>query len=568
MIKHITILLLIVFTSTIKAQSCFSGAQATLIARNEVGAYVTNSGTNLTSYSSPGFSVPYSFAPVEPRKYTIGASSIWIGGKDASGTLKVAASSYPERAGIGDYVSGPIPATGNITEAFCSQWDNIWVVYSNDIINHIAVFKSQGFNTNPDESLLKWPGKGNPHFKKLNGFDLPDRAEGYAPFYDANSDGIYNPVNGDYPALSTNGCFIPDIMAWCVFNDVGGQHIHSKSIKPVNVEIQQLVWEIASNDSILNRSLFSSYKILYKGKEDLDSVYVGLWTDFDLGCTDDDFHGCNIASNTYYGYNANKDKDVSCSYGTGYGDNPPVQAVTMLNKTLDKYTYYFVGNPTNYPVGTHDPKSPEQFYNYMTGKWKDGTTFKKEGYGYNSTGGTTTDFAFPDAPTNTDGWSMVTANMPKRYTNNAVVGSTNLGKLKPEQIINFDVAYTYHRKGGLDGWQNVSQMKTDIANIKSLYDRGFANYQKCIKVATNDLVLSKLKIYPNPTTGLVSIESPKDLIKNISVFDLVGKLVFSKSNFENNHSTNLDLTDLPKGLYLIVSTLEDSVEIMKINITN
>lgn len=54
----------------------------------------------------------------------------------------------------------------------------------------------------------------------------------------------------------------------------------------------------------------------------------------------------------------------------------------------------------------------------------------------------------------------------------------------------------------------------------------------------------KLKVYPNPTSGKLNIEAVKPL-QNVMVQDMQGKVVF------NSQSNQLDLSHLPKGVYLI-----------------
>ncbi|MCF8429828.1 MAG: T9SS type A sorting domain-containing protein [Bacteroidia bacterium] len=59
-----------------------------------------------------------------------------------------------------------------------------------------------------------------------------------------------------------------------------------------------------------------------------------------------------------------------------------------------------------------------------------------------------------------------------------------------------------------------------------------------------------LSIYPNPTSGLITISSTQT-IANIEVFDVTGKLVYNQQN--NNHQTNLEinLSALSNGIYFI-----------------
>ena len=65
-----------------------------------------------------------------------------------------------------------------------------------------------------------------------------------------------------------------------------------------------------------------------------------------------------------------------------------------------------------------------------------------------------------------------------------------------------------------------------------------------------------LKLYPNPTSGLILIES-SEIIGEITVYDLSGKRVY----FQNNSDVQLqiDLSDLNKGMYLIKVSTDNSI---------
>ncbi|MCF8429083.1 MAG: T9SS type A sorting domain-containing protein [Bacteroidia bacterium] len=59
-----------------------------------------------------------------------------------------------------------------------------------------------------------------------------------------------------------------------------------------------------------------------------------------------------------------------------------------------------------------------------------------------------------------------------------------------------------------------------------------------------------MTIYPNPTSGIVTISSSQTIV-NIEVFDVTGKVVYSQQN--NKHQTNLEinLSALSNGIYFI-----------------
>ena len=70
-------------------------------------------------------------------------------------------------------------------------------------------------------------------------------------------------------------------------------------------------------------------------------------------------------------------------------------------------------------------------------------------------------------------------------------------------------------------------------------------------LGTSEFDNNDFSIYPNPAKGYFNIKSnASNLVTKIDVFDLTGKLLFSKklnANPENSFDTNL----LSKGIYLV-----------------
>ena len=65
-------------------------------------------------------------------------------------------------------------------------------------------------------------------------------------------------------------------------------------------------------------------------------------------------------------------------------------------------------------------------------------------------------------------------------------------------------------------------------------------------VGLEESVIRNIKLFPNPTTGILNIES-KSTILGISIYDLVGREVLDKKTKLNS----VDLSTLPKGVYLV-----------------
>ena len=80
---------------------------------------------------------------------------------------------------------------------------------------------------------------------------------------------------------------------------------------------------------------------------------------------------------------------------------------------------------------------------------------------------------------------------------------------------------------------------------------------------------NSLKVYPNPSTGLLTIKG--DFNKNhdlkVEVLDVIGKQVMSR-NWQTGTamSQTLDLTSMAEGMYILRFTMENEVHSVKINI--
>ncbi len=77
---------------------------------------------------------------------------------------------------------------------------------------------------------------------------------------------------------------------------------------------------------------------------------------------------------------------------------------------------------------------------------------------------------------------------------------------------------------------------------------------ECILVKLN-LTIGSVKVYPNPTTGIIklnfsNLEIPDGMVITISVFDRIGKLIKKQTTLSNTLN-ELDLTPYTNGLYIL-----------------
>lgn len=400
---------------------CAEATSQTDLSINNVRARLLNGGDMWWDFDNGRYIVPNVPAGETPVS-SLFAGAVWLGGFDDGGNLKLAAQTY--RSNGNDYWPGPLEdGAGGITDEDCSRWDVHFTAYGADIYQHIADFNSPDFECDAVlESLKRWPGRGNPHFADYYGWELPNQS--LAPFYDENNDGVYNPCDGDFPIIEVRGCApgsrngasIADQMTFWIYNDNGNIHTQTTG-DPIRMEIQVQAFAYATSDEV-NEMTFYRYKLVNRANSPIDSTYFTMWVDGDLGCHLDDYIGSDTTRSLGIYYNQNAvDGAGGCSGTPSYGENPPMLGVDYFRGPLDEngmeigmssFGYYI--NGTNAPnPGMADPNNAVEYYNYMTGTWRDGLPFTVGGNGY---GGTTpTKYVYVEDPTVTGGNSMCQQNL-------------------------------------------------------------------------------------------------------------------------------------------------------------
>ncbi len=365
--------------------------------------------------------------PGQPEVSAIFAAGIWLGGFDDGGNLKMACQTYGNWNGNGDFWPGPLTLDEGITEAqTCNNWDRHFEVKGTDIKYHLMRWQmelEEGLDYPASDipaSVKGWPGRGNPFFSTIHGFDIPNTDQGLAAFYDQDGDGNYEPLDGDFPTIEMWGCYefptqFPDQMIFWIYNDEGGGAIHNETHGiPIRMEIQATAFAYATDDQ-LNDMTFQRHKFINREKGDVDYTYFGLWMDADLGCYLDDYFGCDPARNLAYVYNADAtdgQPGINCDGVPTYGTNIPAVGIDILRGPLDEngnelrmssFAYFTWGDA---PPGLIDPAIDIEFYRFLTGSWKDGTRLTYGGDGYDPQGTNYYPFTFPSPPNDPNGWSM------------------------------------------------------------------------------------------------------------------------------------------------------------------
>lgn len=508
------------------------------------------------------------------------ASALWIGGLDNGGQLHGGAQTY-RQSGV-DFWPGPLDTiSATIDTATALYYDKIWKVSYTDINNFISAFNTGSIVATTD--MLTWPAHGS-----------GNNSRNLAPFVDQNGDGIYNPNDGDYPKIKG------DQALYFIYNDKLAAH--SSSFTPMGIEVHGMAYAygcpaVVTGKNELTYTTFYDYKIINRSSLSYHDVYVSMWSDVDLGYYGDDYMGSNVADNYGFAYNSNNNDQCSGPGMQGYCNYLPAQGFNIVkgpvantmdgidnnnNGTIDevgedcklnKFTY-FNNSFSGIPVQTIDPKNSYQYYNYMTGFWRDSSNFTCGGNGYG--GATNSNWAYSGDPNNI-GIDTDPSNTCGYWTENSsgqtpgdrrmVLSSgpftLNAGQMQEVEyafVTSFDSSSTTN-----SNLLSVAKLKTDIQKVNAFYNTvNKPNCLQAINVGITEVVKQNdFALFPNPAKSSITISSTiVGTVKvDYEIVDVLGKVIMSNENTSGKFTININ--ELNSGIYFLRLQVNNSVVVKK-----
>jgi hypothetical protein len=114
------------------------------------------------------------------------------------------------------------------------------------------------------------------------------------------------PNNYDEPGIASSDPENPaDQVIWTVFNDLNEAATRGLfGSPPLGFEAQVALWGYKQAGALGN-IYFKKLRLINKGKYWLDSLFVGQWSDPDVGDLGDDLVGCDTLRNMAFCYNSN-----------------------------------------------------------------------------------------------------------------------------------------------------------------------------------------------------------------------------------------------------------------------
>ena len=417
------------------------------------------------TFSNLGF-LKYSFHNVDfynqssnGQGYNLGyASGLMLGGNDENGNLHMSLNFLNNNNG---YIPGILTEEGEPVAENETYFDRIWSVKSEEISLLKKRFDEDQLTfSDLSKDVAEWPAKGNPYF----GYNIEQEL---APFFDNDSDGIYDPLNGDLPIpIEENEDFIPSKFTFCVYYNnvfsISGQ------LDKHGIEIMQISYTLDCGENNLENSVFSRVVLKNKGT-DLENFKFGLFKDFDLGCHEDDHVGTNQNTNSIYAYNEGIVDDSQCSGGV----------TSMPSDVSAIYSTAFLSHPIfssmpSYIINNSVPKPFTTFgYNHLlNGRFSDGTPLTIGGDGYDPQSDQETNLVFPDLPNDPNGWHLNNISTFGIIIGGLVtsvdLGSMNYGESKIVDLVDVLLPFEYIGSDLYIDYENR------INNLKDSYNDAIA----------------------------------------------------------------------------------------------
>jgi hypothetical protein len=331
--------------------------------------------------------------------------------------------------------------------------------------------------------------------------------------------------------------------------------IFSGATAPLKADIKQLNFSL-DVPGALGNTVFSQFTIINRSNSVWNNAYFTVFSDDDLGDGTDDKVGCDSALSLGYTYNGN-------SFDPVYGTAPPAVGFVLLRGALSftgnvNDTVHVCRNKQHVIVNRyrdlgmkvfnfsrngnpiyHDPANFTESYNVMKGLYTDGSSIiHPSGY--------VTTLAYSGNPVTGTGWNTGSQDDYRMYVS---TGPLNMNPGDTQVIVTAQVIAR-----GNSYLNSITVLRSYVNEVREFYNScytstpiGIENQQGIVKG------YSLWQNYPNPfnPVTIIKFDIPKEGNVTIKVFDILGRVVFGKSEFKKagSHEVTFDGTNLASGIY-------------------
>nr|WP_294858187.1 T9SS type A sorting domain-containing protein [uncultured Fluviicola sp.] len=478
---------------------------------------------------------------------------------------------------------GPYTTNNLFNDVIESKYNRGFYVTKELIEAHIDSIQSNSATYIPVHGIREWPGNGD--------VSLGQSAQ-IAPYVDLNSNGIYEPMLGEYPIIYGDACFL---QIW---------HDHPNLERPGGIETHNYAYTLNCDTSDMYRNTIF-FKTKYISREnDFSRFSIGSFLDLDNGNPTDDYIGTHVELGMAYCYNGdlfdeaagwqgsfadtlpaqgfmvlrgNKmDSDgldnpedaspIGCTNGLGFNDGTIDNEYFTLERTLASSAY---GGVT-----ISDPQTANEWERITNGFWPDGTPLFYGGNGNifsNSTTMTKARFIFPGGSDTlfygTDGtdpgfdWTptqtAASAGPVLPPTDYRIYASHGSRAFTQTDTIEFDYVYMVYydsTHASASFTEPLAGLFAKAEKIKQAYNQNagpcgtnFNPIEEDLSVKEEDLL--QIGVYPNPTTGVIQFSGINQIETAVIVYDGSGRIL--KTATIKSETDSVSLSDLQGNLFFV-----------------
>jgi len=369
--------------------------------------------------------------------------------------------------------------------------------------------------------------------------------------------------------------FVGDEVLWCVSNDLDeARTMYTYGTLPIGLEQQMTVFGFKKHDD-LGDMVFKKYKIINKGELTLNEMYLGYWSDPDLGDASDDYSGCDTLLKLGYTYNGDNND------GGYYGAAPPAVGYVFLqgpvvkgsatdsakifsewrqgHKNLSMTAFIFYINTAFTP----EAPTAASFYNNMLGKSASGLPI------IDPNTGIATSFMVSGDPVVGIGWYEGPSGWPvdyPPYEDRRHLMSSGPFTLAPGDTQEVVIAIVIGR--GTSNLNSITELKRKTKTVQVAYDNDFnltrTPDQPKVSSFSDD---GQITLYWEPNSESYDVVDPLIIGKGKTdtTYTFEGYRIWQFSDREGLNKTLLGMVDLKNEVIKV--TQPDEINGVKVEQT-
>jgi hypothetical protein len=341
------------------------------------------------------------------------------------------------------------------------------------------------------------------------------------PFEAIANDGLYLPQRGDIPVTSGRKS------RYALYSDRGVAKLNGNAPTLLNVSVELYEHDLSVQSDAHANTVFAKFRVTNTGTEPIDSLFVGLVADFDIGQPENDYVGTDSVRNFIYGFNYATPEPAD-----GYGFAPPAMAVMPLGQPIARSMRYDPGITQPNPQST--PINLNQQFGYLKGIAPNGTVLPK--------------YYAPGDPITKQG--VLDDTLSQNFLDRAMILAMPTQSLAANSTACYDFAYVFAQ--GLTRIGSFERLREYCDEIRLAFDSTGSTCSIAQFLGAPSSELPTIKVMPNPVLDYASIElGTQTAGGRIHLVNQQGQVLIATEFAEGEEFVRLNLSELSQGVYFL-----------------